>query len=86
MTSNKYFTEWKNKAMAILVNLLKKAESENNTKLANDLKQLISMLKDLRTRDLHSFLYYVVIVADYYHLKELLDIVPSKEEIDKILR
>ncbi len=85
MTANRKFTEWKNKAMVLLLNLLREAEKDNNRKLAKDLRMLIGMLKDLRSRDLYSFLYYVHLTADLHNLKELLKIIPSEKEVEEML-
>jgi len=72
--------------MVVLLNLLRKAEEEKNLELARNLRNLVTMLSDLRARDLHSFLFLVRVVADHYNIPEILKIIPKPEEVEKFYR
>jgi len=57
------FSEWKRKAMLVLLRLASNASSE---KERNDLTALMDMLHTLRYRDLASFLRYLWAYCQYH--------------------
>jgi hypothetical protein len=81
----KDFNEWKTYTVAFLIELSKKYAEEGNEKAVNDINFLLGKLQPLRARDLGSFLYYVHIAIRDTKLKELYDIVPSPDEVVRLM-
>jgi len=77
------FSGWKAYAIAKLNEIFKKALENGNEKLANDCQTLITKLQYLRLRDLAGWMALVHHAYQYHKLKELLDILPSAEEVQK---
>jgi len=82
----KNFNEWKAYATATLMQLLAKAEQEDNVKLVSDINALLTRLRYLRGRDLSNFLLDVHTVRKYHGLQELMNIIPTQEEILPFIR
>lgn len=82
----KNFNEWKAYATAALMQLLSKVEQEDNVKLVSDINALLTRLRYLRSRDLSNFLLDVHTIRKYHGLQELLDIIPTQDEILALIR
>jgi len=82
----KNFNEWKAYATAVLMQLLSKAEKEDNKKLIGDINVLLTRLRYLRGRNLSNFLLDVHTVIRDDGAKELLDIIPTQDEILALIR
>ena len=79
----KSFNEWKTYAVAFLLNVRKKYEDDN--KIRNDIDVLLRKLHYLRGRDLGNFLSYIHIVIRDDGVKELYEIIPKPEEVEKLI-
>jgi len=77
------FNEWKVLAMHKLITLYNKYK--DNRQIAADLNFLIVKLKELRARDIASFLFYVHQVRDSRGIDELKEIIPDIGELKKML-
>ena len=77
------FNEWKTLAMCKLLTLYDKFK--DNRQIAADLNFLIIKLKELRARDISSFLFYVHQVRDSRGIDELKEIIPDIGELKKML-
>jgi len=73
------FSEWKTTLMNRLIRLYSELEGEE--KAQKDLDILITKLQYLKLRDLSSFLSLLHIVIKAHGLKELVNYLPTEEEI-----
>ena len=80
----KNFSEWKAYATTTLIHL--KQKYADNQKVVADLNYLLTKLHYIRSRDLSNFLLWVHTVLRDDGVSELLDIIPTKEEIIPLLR
>jgi len=74
----KTFNEWKRDATILLISLYDKYRERGVTA---DINFLLYKLKELRARDLSSFLIQLHLIREKHQLHELKDIIPTPEEI-----
>jgi len=79
----KSFGEWKAFAVAHLLGLQKKYE--NDQKALNDIHSLLVKLHYLRGRDLSNFLFYCHLVVRDTKIGEILEIIPTVDEIGNLI-
>lgn len=77
------FSEWKAKTMRFLISFSQKCEDQT---LKQNIDNLIAKLQYLRTRDLANFMLSVNKIAEHYKKPELLNILPSEEELDEFFK
>lgn len=80
------FSEWKTITMRKLITLSHTEKYASNMKAKNDLNVLATKLQYLRSRDLASFLYLVHVAIRDTGITELLEIIPSEEDLIDMLK
>ena len=80
----KNFNEWKAYAVATIIQLKQKYEGDQ--KVVADLNYLLAKLRYLRGRDLSNFLLWCHTIIRDDGVSELLDIIPTREEILTLIR
>lgn len=77
------FSEWKAKTMRFLIFFSKECEDQE---IKQNIDNLIAKLQYLRTRDIANFMFSVHKIAKYYKKPELLNVLPSEEELDEFFK
>jgi len=80
----KNFNEWKAYAVSTLIHL--KQKYADNQKVISDINTLLTKLHYLRGRDLSNFLLWCHTIIHDDGVSELLDIIPTREEILTLIR
>jgi len=75
----KTFTEWKRDATILLISLYDKYRERGS--VVADINFLLYKLKELRARDLSSFLIQLHLIREKHGLHELREIIPLPEEM-----
>ncbi|MEM4591733.1 MAG: hypothetical protein QW555_07895 [Nitrososphaerota archaeon] len=77
------FNAWKARTMARLGAIMRNV---NDPRARNHVNNLVVKLGELRARDIASFILYLILIFDELGMRELLDLIPSEEDLESWLK